>query len=517
MSHIPVLLNEVLKILGDIDGKTVIDATFGAGGYSRAFLERGANVIAFDRDPSVQKFADTLSDEFGSRFRFINAPFSEISWHINDAQSLYSPLAGESQSASEAKRDAVGGIDRRRNVLYPPPKFAEQISTPPQGGSSANSRASACKYQFEEHKHQYVSERIRDFAHTMRQNMTLAEKKFWYAVNNKKIGVKFCKQYPINDKYIADFICLEKKLIIEIDGSQHYQNKKDEVRTEYLQKFGFNVIRFWNSSILQNLSRCLDIIHGVLTNNSFEERLEEFNKNLPNMKVDEKRNVILHPAKKPEDSEIHSIVFDFGVSSMQLDTPERGFSFRFDAPLDMRMGCLPHLREERQPKADEGELTAIQLITQSSIPELTKILRDYGDIKKAGAIARAIKEKLPQTTFELKKLIFNPNDIAPVFQALRIAVNDELGEIKRALSDVPDILPPGGICAAVSFHSLEDRLVKNIFREWTTDRGDPRLPVMPEMSATFADIARGGISPGAEELEKNPRARSARLRAVKKY
>ncbi|MGI5845906.1 MAG: 16S rRNA (cytosine(1402)-N(4))-methyltransferase RsmH [Alphaproteobacteria bacterium] len=277
MKHIPVLLKSVLKILGDINGKTIIDGTFGAGGYTQAFLENGANVIAFDRDALVVPIAEKILKKFGDKFQFINSPFSDL-----------------------------------------------------------------CKIQ----------------------------------------------------------------------------NKVD------------------------------------------------------------------------------AIVFDFGVSSMQIDTPQRGFSWRFDAPLDMRMG--------------DGE-TAADLIVRLSESEITKILAEYGDIKKAGPIARAIKTSLPQTTFQLRDLIYNPKDIAPVFQALRIAVNDELGQITAALDCVPNLLNSGGICACVTFHSLEDRIVKHKFREWTSPLGDIRIPIA---DAPFQLLK--AYRPSESELELNPRARSAHLRAVLK-
>ena len=179
MKHIPVLLDSVLNALGDIFNKTVIDCTFGAGGYSRAFLERGANVIAFDRDPSVADDANKLKQQYGEKFQFIQSAFSEIS----------------------------------------------QINTT-----------------------------------------------------------------------------------------------------------------------------------------------------------------------------VDAVVFDLGISSMQIDIPERGFSFRFDAPLDMRM-------------SDCG-ITAAQFIEQSDVGELTRVLREYGDVKNSGGIARAMKSALPQTTFQLRDLIHNPHDYA---------------------------------------------------------------------------------------------------------
>lgn len=281
MKHIPVLLDDVLETLGDINGRTIVDCTFGAGGYSRAFLERGANVIAFDRDTNVCADADTLSREYGERFRFINAPFSEI-----------------------------------------------------------------------------------------------------------------------NQLDIGDF---------------------------------------------------------------------------------------------------DDVVFDLGISSMQIDNAERGFSFRFDAPLDMRMDT-------------RMGINAIDLIKNASSDELADILYEYGDIKKSHMFANLLKEKTPKTTFELRDLIKNPNDIAPVFQALRIAVNDEMGQIKSALDSVNGLLQIGGRCICVTFHSIEDRIVKNTFRKWTTADGDPRLPTINAAPYKLLKTK----TPSDSELENNPRARSAHMRGVEK-
>lgn len=128
----------------------------------------------------------------------------------------------------------------------------------------------------------------------MRINPTPEEDKFWQAVRNKRLGgFTFRRQRQFDNKYIADFVCYEKKLIVEIDGSQHYENKKDKIRTEYLQKFGFNIVRFWNWDINKQLTGCLEVIHDILTNNTFEKRLKWFNENLDNMKVDDKGNVVL--------------------------------------------------------------------------------------------------------------------------------------------------------------------------------------------------------------------------------
>lgn len=278
MKHIPVLLNAVLDALGDIGGKRIVDCTFGAGGYTRAFLERGATVVAFDRDPNVLVDVEKIKHEYGDRFDFVQAPFAEIA---------------------------------------------------------------------------------------------------------------------------------------QLDG------------------------------------------------------------------------------------QYDAIVFDLGISSMQIDVAERGFSFRADARLDMRMDS-------------NAELSAIDLIERSSVAEIADILREYGDVKKANILARAIKDALPQTTFALRDLIHNPKDVAPVFQALRIAVNDEMGQVKVALGAVPDKLVVGGRCVCVTFHSLEDRIVKNTFRKWTTAPGDPRMPVVAQ--AQFQAIK--SQVPNQEELANNPRARSAHMRGV---
>lgn len=279
MKHIPVLLDAVCKTLGDMRGMRIIDATFGAGGYSRAFLNAGASVVAYDRDPNALQDAAQLKSEFGARFEFIALPFANIA-------------------------NAVGNFD--------------------------------------------------------------------------------------------------------------------------------------------------------------------------------------------------AIVFDLGISSMQIDNPLRGFSFRKDAPLDMRMS--------------ESGQTAAGFIENISDTDLARVLRDYGDVRYAGALAAKIKRAAPKTTFELRDLIGNPRDIAPVFQSIRIAVNDEFGQLRSALESVPSKLMVGGKCICVTFHSLEDRIVKNTFREWSAPVGDPRLP---DICPPRFEMLRA-ITPSADEIAHNPRARSAHLRAVKK-
>jgi 16S rRNA (cytosine1402-N4)-methyltransferase len=205
------------------------------------------------------------------------------------------------------------------------------------------------------------------------------------------------------------------------------------------------------------------------------------------------------------------VVFDIGVSSMQIDRPERGFSFRHDGPLDMRM-------------SREGP-SAADLVATSSAASLADLLRLFGEERHAGRIARAIvaaREAAPiRTTRELRRIIAaavpQPRDgIDPAtrsFQALRIAVNNELDELLRGLVDAASVLKPGGRLAVVTFHSLEDRIAKRFF-QGNTGREQPisrHLPTAARAFRAFAPI-HGPITPAEAELARNPRARSAKLR-----
>jgi 16S rRNA (cytosine1402-N4)-methyltransferase len=212
-----------------------------------------------------------------------------------------------------------------------------------------------------------------------------------------------------------------------------------------------------------------------------------------------------------------AILLDLGVSSMQLDRPERGFSYAVDAPLDMRMN----------PRND---VSARELVNESSERDLAQIFKRYGEERYARQIARAIgreRRRRPiERTGELVEIIraaipaparFGDGHPAKrVFQALRIAVNDELGELEHALPAAFEMLRPGGRLAVISFHSLEDRLVKQFMREH--ERGcvcPPDFPVCvcghePELRA----INRRPIRPSSRETAANPRAASARLRVA---
>ncbi len=214
-----------------------------------------------------------------------------------------------------------------------------------------------------------------------------------------------------------------------------------------------------------------------------------------------------------------AVLLDLGVSSMQLDRPERGFSYASDAPLDMRM----------DPSAD---LSARELVNEASERELERIFRRYGEERYARQIAKAIGRRRRERPFErtgdlvetIKAAIPAParfGDGHParrVFQALRIAVNDELEALERALPAAVEMLRPGGRLAAISFHSLEDRIVKRFLR--AEERGCVCPPEFPVCVCGREPVVRvltpKPVRPSAREVALNPRAASARLRAAEK-
>jgi 16S rRNA (cytosine1402-N4)-methyltransferase len=218
-------------------------------------------------------------------------------------------------------------------------------------------------------------------------------------------------------------------------------------------------------------------------------------------------------------AQVDGILFDLGVSSHQLDTPQRGFSFRDDGPLDMRMDPAQ-------------SMTAAGLLNDAGVAELQRIFRDFGEERWAGRIAREIVRTRGvsplATTRQLAELIcravpggYVPQRIHPatrVFQALRIAVNDELGALQRGLAAALHRLRPGGRLAVISFHSLEDRAVKQGFRAAaSTCVCPPRLPVcVCGRKATVKVLTPRGVRPAEAEIIVNPRARSAVLRAAER-
>jgi 16S rRNA (cytosine1402-N4)-methyltransferase len=211
---------------------------------------------------------------------------------------------------------------------------------------------------------------------------------------------------------------------------------------------------------------------------------------------------------------VDGVVFDVGVSSMQLDQGARGFSFRLDGPLSMRM--------------DKGKPDARDIVNSAGADELALIFRAYGEEPAAKRIAHAIDaargEKAIATTVELADIVARAAPARPgekthpatrVFQALRIFVNDELGELARGLSAAERLLKPGGNLAVVSFHSLEDRMVKRFFADRSGAAAGPSRHAPPRNAspATFSQTSAKAVTPSEVEIGANPRARSAKLRA----
>ena len=212
---------------------------------------------------------------------------------------------------------------------------------------------------------------------------------------------------------------------------------------------------------------------------------------------------------------VDGVVMDVGVSSMQLDEAGRGFSFRLDGPLDMRMG-------------QEGP-TAADVVATATEAELADIIYIFGEERHSRAVARAIvaarKDAPIATTRGLADIVARvvrakPGDIHPAtrtFQALRIFVNEELDELQSALAAAERVLKPGGRLAVVSFHSLEDRIVKNFLNARAKASGGSRhLPELAQAAPSFRLLTKRPATPGEEELAANPRARSAKLRAAER-
>ena len=209
---------------------------------------------------------------------------------------------------------------------------------------------------------------------------------------------------------------------------------------------------------------------------------------------------------------VDAIALDIGVSSMQLDQPERGFSFQGDGPLDMRMS--------------KSGLTASEFLNAADEAEIVRVLRDYGEEPRARAIARAIVAARPvERTAELAAIVRRAagfrqgqksDPATRTFQAIRIHLNSELDELEHGLAAAERSLRPGGRLAVVTFHSLEDRIVKRFFRERSggSPAGSRHRPALVDpIEPTFERVAKP-VSPTERELAANPRARSARLRSA---
>ena len=212
----------------------------------------------------------------------------------------------------------------------------------------------------------------------------------------------------------------------------------------------------------------------------------------------------------------NGILLDLGISSHQIDDAVRGFSFREGAPLDMRMGG-----------SDDAAPSAEEVLGSASDEELVRIFRDYGDEPRAGRLAREIVRRRATRPFRTSDDLVGairgalgartgPSDFARLFQAVRIAVNDELAGLERALPALRDRLAEKGTLAIIAYHSGEDRLVKHAFREWSTECiCPPRLPFCACGSdhALGETLTRRAVVASSDEIARNPRARSAKLRA----
>lgn len=218
--------------------------------------------------------------------------------------------------------------------------------------------------------------------------------------------------------------------------------------------------------------------------------------------------------------EVDGILFDLGVSSPQFDEDYRGFSYRYDGPLDMRMD-------------QNNQLSAKEIVNKYPLNDLVRIFKEYGEEKYSYSIAKAIvkrrEEKEIETTFELvdlikaslpkKELFKDKHPAKKIFQALRIEVNDELDVLKIALQDSLKLLKSDGRIVVITFHSLEDRICKNIFKEVSVIKGDRKNDyLLPSQikKAEFEVVNKKVITPSKEEIEINRRSKSAKLRILKK-
>ncbi len=210
---------------------------------------------------------------------------------------------------------------------------------------------------------------------------------------------------------------------------------------------------------------------------------------------------------------VDGIIADLGISSMHIDQPERGFSFKYNAPLDMRFN----------PKTP---ISAKDIVNSYSEQQLTYLFKNYAQLPNAHKFAKAIvnarQNKPIQTTFDLVNAVehlipqkIRNKTLAQLFQAIRIETNNELDNVKKLLLIGKQILKPGGRFVIISFHSLEDRLVKNFFKTGTFD-GNPQKDIYGNFYPPFKPLNKKVITPSDEELKKNPRAKSAKLRIAYK-
>ena len=287
---------------------------------------------------------------------------------------------------------------------------------------------------------------------------------------------------------------------IYVDATLGYAGHSSEILKRIKKGFLFAIdqdsdaIKYSN----ENLSKISDNYEIIHTN--FKNIKEELNK----------RDI----------NEVNGILFDLGVSSVQLDNAERGFSYHSDAKLDMRMD-------------KDAKFSAINVVNEYSEKDLVRIIRDYGEEKYANSIARNIvrerANKKIETTFELADIISksvpmkakrDKHPARKTFQAIRIEVNHELDILEDTMKDALSLLKPGGRLVVITFHSLEDRIVKNVFREYTEVdsmvKGLPDNEIPKEFRKDYVLINKKVIVPSDEELSNNNRSRSAKLRIIER-
>ncbi len=214
------------------------------------------------------------------------------------------------------------------------------------------------------------------------------------------------------------------------------------------------------------------------------------------------------------DSSVAGVLLDLGISSPQIDNPERGFSFRFDAPLDMRMDTT-------------RGISVAQWLERADVNQITEVIREYGEERFASAIAKAIITRRQErgaisTTTELAQLVADTvktresgqNPATRTFQAFRIYINAELEELQQALNASLNVIKPGGRLVVISFHSLEDRIVKQFIAEHSKDVYDRRMPLSLPKNKKLKALGR--IKPCMSEISRNPRSRSAVMRIAER-
>lgn len=247
------------------------------------------------------------------------------------------------------------------------------------------------------------------------------------------------------------------------------------------------------------------------------QELKDFNERFIGIH-DSYANIVEHAEELQAVQPIHAILVDLGLSSMQLDIAERGFSFRYSAPLDMRF--------------DQSHgATAADVLNEKREEELVQIFSEYGEVRFSKRLARTIVEQRKDEPFTNTdqlvsvvesivggKRVGKSHPATTVFQALRIAVNDELHQLQMFIPKAIALLTPGGRFAAITFHSIEDRIVKHAFKNATRECICP--PEIPECrcdaKASVRIVTKKPITPSEEEIQQNPRARSAKLRIIEK-